>query len=382
MSRHKCNEFLSTLHLPRHPAVNAAVRNATARAVAAQETPARRVWDLTPFGYELPMLMLRFRTLEMAVDGFLVTESTTTHTNNERKPAVLTEALSSNRTLLPDRLLAKIHVRVLDFAKEKQRFCPTPNMRCFEALQRFVLLEMLFKVAAPEDLALVGDTDEFARPSVVNNLRLCYPFDAEARLPDFVVLRLTLFKFGVHCDHGNTFELGTRAFSVGTLLGHYGSYRSANAQQLGGMSAAFTATRSRTFTAPVIPNAGWHLTSLGTSFELARKLRTFLHSNIFNAPGSVSKGSLDEMRLERCMKYCLELDKPASVPPCLGRSDPRSRPLPGTLRTALPAGGELPRELVHHRSQYPTAWFRFLPSVDPDLGARAASSRVSPQLVQ
>ena len=138
----------------------------------------------------------------------------------------------------------------------------------------------------------------------------------------------------------------------------------ATPKQLADMSAGFTATRSRTFSAPSIPNAGWHLTSFGTSFELARKLRTFLHSNIFRG-AAIAKGSLDEVRLERCMRYCLELDKPSgpTLPPCTSRDDPRSRKLPGVLLTGVPTTtSELPRDLIHHRERYPETWFRFLPS--------------------
>ena len=333
------------------------------------------------------MLLLRFRTLEPVVDGFLVTEATTTHTNEERKPAVLTNALarSSNSSTRAGRLLtsairSKVQVRVIEFAKERKRFCPVPTMRCYEALQRFVLLEMLFDVASKGDLALVGDTDEFARPSIVSALKTCYPFDDAKQLPEYIVLKLTLFKFGVHCNHGNTFELGSRVFSVTQLLRSYGGYRTASVFQLAGMSAAFTYTRSRTWNAPSIPHAGWHLTSFGSSFELARKLRTFLHSNLFAPRSFVSKGSLDEPRLERCMRYCLELDKPkdasGNLPPCNARDDPRSRKLPGEMLREFPAS-ELPRDLAHHRDLYPQGWVRFVPPTRtgvPDAAAAAVAS--------
>ena len=45
---------------------------------------------------------------------------------------------------------------------------------------------------------------------------------AASGLPEYLALRLTLFKFGVHCDHGNTFDVGLRAFSVGALKRSYG----------------------------------------------------------------------------------------------------------------------------------------------------------------
>ena len=303
------------------------------------------------------MLWLHLHTLEPVVDGFLVTEATTTHTGDEPKPTFAADAVANGT--VPHAVAQKLRVRVVDFAKEQRRFCPSFHGRCYEALQRFLLLDMLFEVASPGDLALVNDVDEFAKPSVVSMLQRCYPFDEASGLPSFVVLRLTLFKFGVHCDHGNSFELGTRAFSVGALRRAYGHHGRLSREKREAMSADFTNTRSRAWSGPAVANAGWHLTSFGTPADLSRKLRTFLHSNIFRVGDRVARGSLAEPRLERCMRHCLELDKPSAVPPCLSRHDPLSRPLPGVRRTDL-ATADLPHALVNHRAQWPAAWFQFL----------------------
>ena len=355
-----CAAQLANWRPPNAVEANVAFRNATrnADAVAASGGMRRKVWDLIPLGYEVDMLWLHLRTLEPVVDGFLVTEATTTHTGDEPKPTILHDAVKNGS--VPSAAIAqKLHVRVVEYAKERHRFCPNMHTRCYEALQRFLLLEMLFEVAGPRDLALVNDVDEFAKPSVVSLLKHCYPFDEASRLPSFLVLRLTLFKFGVHCDHGNTFELGTRAFSVGSLMATYGHQARLSAARREAMSADFTMTRSRPFNAPAVPNAGWHLTSFGEPESLARKLRTFLHSNIFNGRDRVARGSLHPPRLERCMRHCLELDKPTPVPPCSSREDRSSRPLPGTRRTEV-ATADLPHVLLNHRAMWPAAWFRYL----------------------
>ena len=361
-----CSSFLTSFRNAFAPEVAAVFRNLTIHADAtslehAAAARRRKVWDLIPFGYELDMLWLHVRTLDSVVDGFLVTEATTSHMYDERKPTLLSDAIANGS--VPAAITAsKLRVRKVEFARERHRFCPSPHQRCYEALQRFLLLEMLFEVAAPEDLVLVGDVDEFAKPSVVSMLKTCYPFDPKRRMPAFLVLKLTLYKFGVHCDHGNTFEMGTRAFSAGGLMAAYGDHKRATRQKREEMSADFTLTRSRFHSAPSIPMAGWHLTSFGAPSELARKLRTFLHANIFHATDRERKGSLSEPRLERCMRYCLELDKPmvnGVMPPCEGRSDPKSRKLPGTLRSEI-AGADLPHPLLNHRAQWPPAWFQFV----------------------
>ena len=77
-----CSAALGQFRPPRPPDSAAAFRNATmnADAVAATLPTNRRVWDLIPLGFELDMLWLHCQTLESVVDGFLVTEATTTHT--------------------------------------------------------------------------------------------------------------------------------------------------------------------------------------------------------------------------------------------------------------------------------------------------------------
>lgn len=287
--------------------------------VKTHSTSLPKIWDCIPFGFELEMLWLHMKTLEAHVTGFIVTESETTHTTDARKRLLLTEAIA-NKTLPKALAGTRIVVRVVDFVRDRPRFCGRNGnvVKCFENFQRFLLLEKLFEHAAPGDLALFGDVDEIARPSVVNMLAQCRPFSGPS--PSFYVLRLSLYKFGVQCAHGNTFGFGTRAFSVDALRAKYGQ---PSPSQLGQLSTSFSATRMNTHE-PTIPEAGWHLTSFGEPWELARKLQTWLHADIFRvtqrAPDAVSVE-----RLERCMRYCLELDRPRC--PCSGPAVPASCPL-------------------------------------------------------
>ena len=286
-----------------------------------------------------------------------MTEATTTHTNNVRKPLVLSDAIANES--IPTDLRRRVSVRVVDFAVERERFCPVgmpgKTFRCLEALQRFVLLEMLLgdARASPRDLAIIADVDEIVRPSVVSMLRRCYPWDEDGSgLPGSIILRMTLFKYGVHCDLGNTFMFGARAYSVGHLARSYSHAANASAASLHEKSMGLTGTRDHQI-GPVIDDAGWHLTSFGSASELARKLRTFLHSNIF-VHRSTRATALDPGRLERCMRFCLDLSQPrtanGSMPPCAGRDDPKSRRLPGRVHARMSARLDLPPPLLRPRS--------------------------------
>ena len=169
------------------------------------------MWVLMPFGFELHMLLLHLRTLETVVDGFLIVESTTDIAWGARKRAHLTEALASG-TFGFHR--AQVHVRVLDEIDEKSashKACgPLPKKHgyssafreCLERWQRYATLRFLLEVASADDVALLVDADEIARPEVVAFLRRCYPFarDGPTLEPGMVGLSAREFTYGVHCS--------------------------------------------------------------------------------------------------------------------------------------------------------------------------------------
>ena len=72
-------------------------------------------------------------------------------------------------------------------------------------------------MAAPEDVALVADTDEIARPEAVRMLKRCYPFGASGEEPGMLVLQARAFHYGVHCRGATVWEFGPHAFSVAFL---------------------------------------------------------------------------------------------------------------------------------------------------------------------
>ncbi len=192
----------------------------------------RLVWDCIPLGFELEMLWLHLRTVDPVVDRFVIAESTITHTTTSTKPLLLTERLANGT--VPFGLSAKMTVRVVDYNAGRDRYChggkwAANPMRCFEAFQRFTLVEAVLELASPGDLALFGDVDEIAKPEAVRMLAQCYPFDGDPEpIAPFYTLRLSLYHYGVHCQAGNVFKLGTRAFSLSSLRAAYGRYREAS----------------------------------------------------------------------------------------------------------------------------------------------------------
>jgi len=343
-------------------------------------TKHRRIWDCIPFGFELDMLWLHLQTLGEVVDRFVIAESSTTHTARSAKPLVLTSLLANGSVPKAWQSLAtKMTVRVVDFHQGSARYCQGGRwvhnrVMCFEAFQRFVLVETVIELASPGDLALFGDTDEIAKPDVVRMLAQCYPFDGDAaskERPFFYILKLSLYQYGVHCQIGNDWKHGTRAFSVATLQAMYGQYENATPAALGEMSTDFTRYRERVWSAPLhesyptIPNAGWHFTSFGEPWDLARKLRTWSHHGIF-----LRSNLTDLARLERCSRHCLDL-RGIQNRTCRGEPSCKGRPatgcdalVPGKMLTTMSSTSDLPPPLLIERAHYPASWYRYVKWMD------------------
>ena len=368
----------------------------------------RRAWSLITVGFEMTMLRLHMRSMQHVVAGFLVVEATSTYNavntgsspgDAPDKPALLTNALESGAW--PADLANMTRVRVLSAAAErawcKQRMNRLEAFKgptgCYESRHRYALLELLFSVAAPGDVAILADVDELASPSAVRMLLRCAPWWGDetratnltalesesgawpadlanmtrvmSPLPARYVLLSWELKFGVHCWPGAAEWMnGPHAVSV--------SWLRAAVSRLSAMEYRFLRERQM-WRNPTVKGAGWHLTSWGEPWELRRKLTTWGHADMFQEKQHA--GVLDAARLERCARNCLsplgDLDqtwpaggkKPAwhaPATPCANRSGPRELRLRGTVLTnATLSRATLPTYLLNHRADYPS-YFRYL----------------------
>ena len=218
---------------PKHTEAAKAFANMTALA-AVQRPILRRVWNMVVFGFEMDMLRLHMQTLDGAVDGFLVTESTLCFQTRKEKQALLSRALAHGN-VLPAHIARKTHVKVVsreegeaschgDVVEHKARYSP----RCFQNLQRYLLLELLDAHAADDDLAFVADVDEIAAPPAVRLLQACAPFPRwshaayatgppSQRFISQLMLTIRQHKFGAHCDTGDSWSDGPRLYLAGWL---------------------------------------------------------------------------------------------------------------------------------------------------------------------
>ena len=359
---------------------------------------ARRAWVLIPFGFELSMLRLHIETLHQIVDGFIVVESKTDIASGAPKPAHLSEALRS-RTF-PRKLASLILLDVQDDGtKAVHPGCgrwPTKYnydfRKCLESWQRFRALELLMNVASPDDVALLSDTDEIARPEALTFLKQCYPFGQNGLEPGMIVLEAKSYTYGLHCRRTATnrrdypWNHGPHAFSVAYLNRTFPPAALSSSLRRNGVldpverkaALGFSETRYyyTQYSRPLIFNGGWHLSYWGKPDQLVTKFKTWGHARTFisdRKQGFIRNGyenaSLAPWRIARCAAYCLEpaakscqaLGTPCKwdqfgsqrVPPCANRSDGQSRPLFGTAwcpsradHAGLVAGRDYPLPLA------------------------------------
>ena len=308
------------------------------------------------------MLLLHMRTLEMVVDGFLVTESTSCFQTAKEKPAVLTDALAAHS--FPASLAAMTAVKVLTrqdglAAGCKDMVAPATNGdgssggsggsgssgssgssggahlysgRCFQSVQRLALLELLEARAAPDDLAFVADVDEIVSPSLVQLLQSCAPFPPYALWPTedaftgYLHIAARQLMYGAHCDYGDTWKDGPRLYLAGWVR-RFRVDPAAQAAQAANVKArgrramlgkelpwSSRALVARDFDALrpmgsgkdgaiVAQGGGWHLTSWGSATEVVRKLTTFGAAAKFGSHAE----ALDTGRLESCRRDCIGL---------------------------------------------------------------------------
>ena len=216
-----------------------------------------RVFSLVLFGFELQMLRLHLLQTAPHLHAVLVAESTITFQGGP-KPAHLTEALA--RETVP--MARKLRVAVVS-PEELRQHCGAlmqqggySAARCVETHQRARLFRMLFEVAAANDVALLCDVDEIAKPQTLQRLRRAPPFGPNGSAPHKVVLEAIDYKFGVHCAMRAPWT-GLHAYSVAFLL--------RNSQNLRFLAEQ---GKNQIWKQPRWSAAAWHLSSFGTRAQL------------------------------------------------------------------------------------------------------------------
>lgn len=202
-----------------------------------------RVFDTFPFRDELDLLEMRLYELQDVPNLVHVAIEADVDHQDHPKPYHLTENLA-RFDAWRDRLIV-VRASGLPTAADD----PDPWAR-EHAQREHAWTGLQACNAQPEDVVLHGDLDEIPTTLVVRNLRP----------QGMVALEQTLYCFAVDWLHPEKWR-GTVAARVGQV-------------------ASFGQMRDSRNIAKAIPNAGWHLSWLGTTGDNLAKLNAFCHPEI------------------------------------------------------------------------------------------------------
>jgi hypothetical protein len=218
-----------------------------------------KVFDCFTFFEERELLLARLRLLADHVDHFVVVEGTRTFRGDVRTPVLLT--MAQELEFLGDRL---IRVEVSDFPETRD-----PWVR--ERFQRDAIMRGLGSAEA-DDLVLISDVDEIPKPAIVDRLK--------RQLADPVALSMRFSYYKLNLSSAEPWSLA-RATRFADL----------HSPQ---------ALRERSDLSEV-PDAGWHLSYIGSTDDIVRKLTSFSHSEYSTEVWT------SQRHIERCIRLGVRL---------------------------------------------------------------------------
>lgn len=233
---------------------------------------------------ELDMLELRLRTLDSAVDYFVICEANRTH-SGQPKPFYLADnpvALSRFEPWLPRMVLVRADLRMVSGSWERER------------QHRRELGAGIRLVAEPGDLVVVADIDEIPRPSALKQVNPTVGARLELEMFYFNARTRVRQGWSIGCI---PFDADADANDVRTLAGK---------------------------DVPTIDRAGWHFSYFMTPAQIVDKLNAFMHHADIAAP--VPR---DETYIQQCITQARDL--------YVGR---------GVVLETVPLAEDLPRALL------------------------------------
>ena len=224
----------------------------------ASEFDDARVFDCFTFFNEILLLKARVDLLKHVVDRFVIVEGSRTYQGDPREPVF--PSIAGELELGP----SIEYVLVEDFPLGVDAWGR-------EKFQRDAILRGLAG-AGPNDLVVVSDVDEIPRPEVIASLR--------HSLEEPVELGMTFSYYSVNL----------------VARGQWAHARACRRSQL---SSPQSLRRENGL--PRIPDAGWHLSFLGSSDRVAQKLRSFAHTEY------ATDRWTSEVHIRRCMRLGVRL---------------------------------------------------------------------------
>ena len=213
----------------------------------------KKIFDCVTFFRENFITNLRFEILDDVVDYFVVCESRYDHQGKSK---------TLNFNLINSKFKKKIIYLILE-KPFKNKNNPWKN----QAEQREYIFNGL-KIAKPEDYIMFSDPDEIPRPEILKKLSLNKTYGIFHQ-------DLYCYKFNIFNKHESPWE-GTRICKKKDLVSIDYMRQQVRIKNLSAPFWKFYKEKS----IQVIKNGGWHFNCLLTPAEIARKLKTFAHTEV------------------------------------------------------------------------------------------------------
>jgi hypothetical protein len=208
------------------------------------------IWDTFLYSGEKDLLKLRLQFLNPLIDYFVIVESTYTFSGNHR-------LLSDNlfRKDLQDAYPGKINWVILE------EFMPSATAWQRESWQRNQI-KLGMGRAKKGDIVMLSDLDEIPNPNFIHKVR-------DLREHDVKVAQMDLYFY--------EFDFKSERIWLGTTATTWNSEIDFQALRMHGIQGWALDS------CEVINSAGVHMSSIGNSQNLARKIRSFSHTefNVF-----------------------------------------------------------------------------------------------------
>ena len=212
-----------------------------------------KIFDCVTFFRENFITNLRFEILDDVVDYFVICESIYDHQGKSK---------TLNFNLINSKFKKKIIYLILE-KPFKNKNSPWKN----QAEQREYIFNGL-KIAKPEDYIMFSDPDEIPRPEILKKLSLNKTYGIFHQ-------NLYCYKFNIFNKHESPWE-GTRICKKKDLVSIDYMRQQVRIKNLSAPFWKFYKEKS----IQVIKNGGWHFNCLLTPVEIARKLKTFAHTEV------------------------------------------------------------------------------------------------------
>lgn len=219
-----------------------------------------KIYDCFSFFNELDLLEIRLNELDAVVDVFVLVEATWTH-QKKSKPLYFQE--NKDRFKKFEKKIR--HVILHDHPDFFYGF-RKPTVWDYERFQKDQIRRGLTD-CKPNDQIILSDVDEIPKSSILNQLR---------DKPGIKIFQQRVFHYFLNCLQVEKSNPNNPFWWYGSVMTDFKNFTS-------GKKLRFLREVDKYKGNTIIPDAGWHFTSLGGVEKIILKIESFGHSE-FNKP--------------------------------------------------------------------------------------------------